>query len=52
MKTVLTAFALASIGGMAANAQSPSPAGIAVPVTVDNFVRAESDMYLGGVAKD
>jgi len=24
----------------------------AVPVTVDNFIRAESDLYFGGVAKD
>ncbi|SCU75883.1 conserved exported hypothetical protein [Cupriavidus necator] len=27
------------------------PAGAAVPVTVDNFIRAESDMYLGGLVK-
>jgi len=26
--------------------------GEAVPVTADNFVRAESDLYLGGAAKD
>lgn len=24
----------------------------AVPVTADNFVRAESDLYFGGVIKD
>jgi hypothetical protein len=35
-------------------AQSPSPAtsGNAIPVTVDNFVRAESDRYFGVVAKE
>jgi hypothetical protein len=27
-------------------------AGDVVPVTADNFVRAESDLYLGGVSKD
>ena len=33
-------------------AQTPSPTGNPVPVTADNFVRAESDVYLSGVAKD
>lgn len=35
-------------------AQSPSPsvAGNAVPVTVDNFARAESDLYMGNAVKD
>jgi len=32
-------------------AQAPAPAAGAVPVTVDNFVRAESDMYVGALAK-
>ena len=27
------------------------PAGNAVPVTADNFIRAETDMYFGGVVK-
>jgi hypothetical protein len=31
---------------------APSRAGDAVPVTVDNFVRAESDLYFGGVIKN
>lgn len=39
---------VASIYG--AGAQSP-PAG-AIPVTVDNFVRAESDLYAAGIMKD
>ena len=29
-----------------------SPAGKAVPVTADNFPRAETDLYFGGVVKD
>ena len=28
-----------------------SSAGDAIPVTVDNFTRAESDMYVGAIAK-
>ncbi len=36
-----------------AHAQTPEPrqAGATVPVTVDNFARAESDMYLAGLVK-
>ena len=29
-----------------------TPAGSAVPVTVDNFIRAEIDLYFGGIVKD
>jgi hypothetical protein len=36
----------------AAAAQAQPPAGGAVPVTVDNFVRAESDLYIGNLAKE
>jgi hypothetical protein len=35
--------------GSAALAQAQAPAGGTVPVTVDNFIRAESDMYFGNV---
>jgi hypothetical protein len=35
-----------------ANAQAQSPAGAPVPVTVDNFVRAETDMFFGLSVKD
>jgi hypothetical protein len=42
------ALALAAING----AQAQAPAGNAVPVTVDNFTRAESDLYFGGILKD
>ncbi len=38
------------VGINAASAQSP--AGSAMPVTVDNFTRAESDLYFGGLLKD
>jgi hypothetical protein len=37
---------LGSISG--ALAQSPNPA----PVTVDNFIRAETDLYMGNIVKD
>jgi hypothetical protein len=37
---------------VAAHAQSASPPGSAIPVTVDNFPRAESDLYLGTGVKD
>ena len=42
------ALAFAAING----AQAQAPAGNAVPVTVDNFTRAESDLYFGGILKD
>ena len=45
MKRLIFAFLLAS--GMT-QAQS----GASLPVTVDNFIRAESDLYLGNVIKD
>jgi hypothetical protein len=47
--SIATALAFAALAPAAAQAQSPPPA---IPVTVDNFVRAESDVYIGGVAKD
>jgi hypothetical protein len=42
------ALALAAING----AHAQTPAGNAVSVTVDNFTRAESDLYFGGILKD
>jgi hypothetical protein len=44
--TIFTAIALT---GVTAFAQSP---GKPVPVTIDNFVRAESDVYIAGLLKD
>ncbi len=40
------AFAMA--GTAMAQAQSGNP----IPVTVDNFIRAESDLYIGNAVKD
>ncbi|WP_434475893.1 DUF1254 domain-containing protein [Cupriavidus taiwanensis] len=46
-----TGIALAMPGAVHAQpAATPQP-GTPVPVTVDNFIRAESDMYLGGLVK-
>jgi hypothetical protein len=35
-----------------AQAEAQSPSASTVPVTVDNFTRAESDLYFGGLLKD
>jgi hypothetical protein len=55
MKLKLTAGAFAAMlmtSGVA-HAQTAAPAaGNAVPVTVDNFPRAESDLYFAGILKD
>lgn len=49
---VNTIAGLTIAGTGMAHAQSASAlAGPAVPVTVENFVRAESDMYFTGLAK-
>lgn len=52
MKVVFTLFvsALASAAVSAAQAQSPSDKGI--PVTLDNFPRAESDTYIRNLLKE
>lgn len=42
---------LLASGSSVAFAEQPSP-GVAQPVTVDNFIRAESDVYFGGLIKD
>jgi hypothetical protein len=44
--TALLAF------GMVATAHAQAPTQAAIPVTVDNFVRAESDTYFAGLLKD
>ena len=33
-------------------AQAQSPPGAAQPVTVDNFIRAETDLYMSNMVKD
>jgi hypothetical protein len=45
----LTSIILLSAVARPVSAQSPS--GSPMPVTVDNFIRAESDMYFGGSVK-
>ena len=47
-------FFLAALAAMLASgaAHAQAPAGSPVPVTADNFIRAESDLYLGGILKD
>src|SRR5882724_1304682 len=48
--SVVYLLALALTAASPAWAQKPS--GGSVPVTVDNFIRAESDLYFGGILKD
>ena len=38
--------------GVHAKSVPPSPTGKGIPVTVDNFIRAESDLYFGNIVKD
>jgi hypothetical protein len=48
-KTVLSALAFLFA---ATDIQTQSPAGNVVPVTADNFIRAESDLYMDKIVKD
>jgi len=53
----LTIVMVMSVGvhaksGSPAKPASPAPAGKPLPVTMDNFIRAESDLYFGNVVKD
>ena len=43
---------LALLGGLSLAATTATHAQTPQPVTVDNFVRAESDLYMGGLLKD
>jgi len=52
MRTKSLTFVLAVTLFAISTAKAQSPAGNAVPVTVDNFIRAESDLYFGGIIKD
>ena len=40
------------LAAMSFGAVAQSPSGTSVPVTPDNFPRAESDLYFGGIIKD
>lgn len=43
---------LALLGGLSLAATAATHAQAPQPVTIDNFVRAESDLYMGGLLKD
>jgi len=50
---VLATLLAMTAGGVSVQAQTAAPSiGNGVPVTADNFVRAETDLYFGGVVKD
>jgi hypothetical protein len=51
-KPIIYSLAIALSLAAVVQAQSPSPADNAIPVTVDNFNRAESDMYFASSAKE
>ncbi len=51
IKTELIIYALAALT-VSDRTQAQSQAGNAVPVTPDNFIRAESDRYFGKMVKD
>jgi hypothetical protein len=50
--TIRQIFLVAAATAAMSGAQAQSVTGDLVPVTVDNFVRAESDLYLGNIARD
>jgi hypothetical protein len=52
MKVKLVIYASALALTAIYNARAQSPAGNAIPVTVDNFIRAESDTYAANISKD
>lgn len=52
MNAKRTLYASAMVLAAIQFAHAQSPAGGAIPVTVDNFVRAESDVYMGNLAKE
>ncbi|NPT47596.1 DUF1254 domain-containing protein [Paraburkholderia sp. 1N] len=49
--TCVTGLVLAAVGTAQAQTAAAPSAGATVPVTVDNFVRAETDMYVVALAK-
>jgi hypothetical protein len=52
MSVMHTLYASAVVLAAIQAAHAQSPAGQALPVTADNFVRAESDVYMGNFAKE
>ena len=51
MKVLIAFLAAATLAAISA-AQAQAPSGNAIPVTVNNFIRAETDMYFGNMSKD
>jgi len=49
---VMVYFASEGATAFGASTYAQSPAGNAVPVTIDNFKRAESDLYISNLAKE
>jgi hypothetical protein len=52
MSKIIYVSALSAAVAFSASAYAQSPSGNAVPVTIDNFKRAESDLYMGNLAKE
>lgn len=52
MRILVTLFASALASIAVSGVQAQSPAGGPVSVTVDNFKRAESDLYFSRIVKD
>ena len=52
MKPGLILSALLGSVAWAGLASAQSPPANTIPVTVDNFIRAESDLYFGGILKE
>jgi len=52
MRTVSPVYVLAVTLAAVSVATSQTPVTAPIPVTVDNFVRAETDLYFGGLVKD
>jgi hypothetical protein len=50
--SLVVCIALAMIPALVGQVRAQSSPGAPIPVTVDNFVRAESDLYLGNVVRD
>src|SRR5271156_2401365 len=50
--SLVFAIALSAIATVVGQAHARSTSSAPMPVTVDNFVRAETDLYLGNIAKD
>ena len=46
------AIALSTTAAIVRQAHAQSTPGAPIPVTVDNFIRAESDLYLANIAED